>query len=305
MLRRFLIIVLLLVLSLPEVEAQWYIRRLKRWQWKGEYEKIVRKSNKLLKKHKKEKELYYYLSWAELKTAENSTDYQIGYSHLVKSIRYFDYYRNKGAPERIEPLSNLLHAEINRYYTYFEEKNHDTKLKLLDKVLVSIFGEPSRFAKNEVADVSQPKPPTTKEEKIKLMREQLIEEALSHVGKPYKYAGKGPDNFDCSGFTRYVYLTVTGHELPHSASMQSKLGRKITPKEAMAGDLIFFGNPESGRVFHAAIVYKTAPSEIGGVVHCINKGVSVDQKPEPTWEKHWKDKVVIIVNILDEIVKGD
>ena len=41
----------------------------------------------------------------------------------------------------------------------------------------------------------------------------LIEEARLHLGKPYRYGGKGPKAFDCAGFARYVYLQF-GFTLP-------------------------------------------------------------------------------------------
>ena len=38
-----------------------------------------------------------------------------------------------------------------------------------------------------------------------LMTENLIDEAISHLGARYVYGSKGPKTFDCSGFTSYVY----------------------------------------------------------------------------------------------------
>ena len=38
-----------------------------------------------------------------------------------------------------------------------------------------------------------------------LMVENIIDEAISHLGTRYVYGSKGPNSFDCSGFTSYVY----------------------------------------------------------------------------------------------------
>ncbi|MBU3087449.1 C40 family peptidase [Clostridium gasigenes] len=35
--------------------------------------------------------------------------------------------------------------------------------------------------------------------------EAIVAEAYKHIGKPYVWGGKGPNVFDCSGFTSYVY----------------------------------------------------------------------------------------------------
>ena len=37
-----------------------------------------------------------------------------------------------------------------------------------------------------------------------LMTENILLEAVSHIGKRYVYGSKGPKTFDCSGFTSYV-----------------------------------------------------------------------------------------------------
>lgn len=40
------------------------------------------------------------------------------------------------------------------------------------------------------------------------IRDRIIEVAKSHIGKPYVWGADGPDTFDCSGFTQYVYKEV-------------------------------------------------------------------------------------------------
>jgi hypothetical protein len=58
-------------------------------------------------------------------------------------------------------------------------------------------------------------------------------------GSPYVWAEEGPDNFDCSGFTYYLYGSM-GIELPRVAREQAKTGKRISAKELQYGDLIFF-----------------------------------------------------------------
>ena len=58
-------------------------------------------------------------------------------------------------------------------------------------------------------------------------------------GSPYVWAEEGPDHFDCSGFTYYMYGSM-GINIPRVAREQAKVGKKISMKELQYGDLIFF-----------------------------------------------------------------
>lgn len=64
--------------------------------------------------------------------------------------------------------------------------------------------------------------------------------AASLVGKRYGYGGVGPNSFDCSGFTRYVYKQL-GYSLPHSSSSQYySSGYFVSADSIQPGDLLFF-----------------------------------------------------------------
>ena len=58
-------------------------------------------------------------------------------------------------------------------------------------------------------------------------------------GRPYVWAEEGPECFDCSGFTYYVYGSM-GIEIPRVAREQAKVGKIISVEELQYGDLIFF-----------------------------------------------------------------
>ena len=51
-------------------------------------------------------------------------------------------------------------------------------------------------------------------------RAAIIKEAEKHEGKPYVYGGNGPDSFDCSGFTKYVFQHSIGFTLERTAEAQ-------------------------------------------------------------------------------------
>ncbi len=68
--------------------------------------------------------------------------------------------------------------------------------------------------------------------------------AHAQLGKPYVWAADGPDTFDCSGLTLYVWGKA-GVSLPHSSRMQYAGGRKVARADLQPGDLVFFGSPIS------------------------------------------------------------
>jgi cell wall-associated NlpC family hydrolase len=47
--------------------------------------------------------------------------------------------------------------------------------------------------------------PDAAKENPRQVADDIIKEAGQHLGKPYKYAGNGPESFDCTGFTCYVF----------------------------------------------------------------------------------------------------
>jgi len=70
-------------------------------------------------------------------------------------------------------------------------------------------------------------------------RQTLVVNALSQVGKPYRYGGSGPDSFDCSGLVQYVYAQ-SGLKLPRTTGEQFRSGHAIDPEDARTGDLLFY-----------------------------------------------------------------
>lgn len=68
--------------------------------------------------------------------------------------------------------------------------------------------------------------------------QRAVSEASRHQGAPYSWGAAGPDRFDCSGFTMYVFGRL-GYRLPHNASEQQQVTRHIAPADMQPGDLIF------------------------------------------------------------------
>ena len=69
--------------------------------------------------------------------------------------------------------------------------------------------------------------------------QQIVEFALQYVGYPYVYGTAGPNTFDCSGFTSYVYAQF-GYTLNRSSRDQVKNGVAVSKDQLQPGDLVFF-----------------------------------------------------------------
>lgn len=85
--------------------------------------------------------------------------------------------------------------------------------------------------------------PLSREEGLKV----VLATARSLIGTPYRYGASGPEAFDCSGFTSYVWRAA-GLSLPHSSAAQYGSLPRVSINELQAGDLVFSGSGGVGHV---------------------------------------------------------
>ena len=85
--------------------------------------------------------------------------------------------------------------------------------------------------------------------------DELLDYAKTFIGVPYRLGAAGPERFDCSGFTSYVFREF-GYNLPHNSVMQFKDCRPVESfSDLRKGDLVFFGARNSIRnIGHVGIV---------------------------------------------------
>ena len=83
----------------------------------------------------------------------------------------------------------------------------------------------------------------------------VIAYAKTLLGKPYVWGAQGPNSFDCSGFTYYVFKNKAGIVLPRTSSEQSKYGTYVSWNNLRAGDLVFFdtNGANNGQVSHVGL----------------------------------------------------
>jgi cell wall-associated NlpC family hydrolase len=79
-------------------------------------------------------------------------------------------------------------------------------------------------------------------------RSSLVRVALNKRGKQYVAGAAGPNSFDCSGFTQYVYKKATGKYLPHYSGAQMNKARRVSKSNLKPGDLLFYGSNGSQHV---------------------------------------------------------
>lgn len=76
----------------------------------------------------------------------------------------------------------------------------------------------------------------------------IVNFAMQFKGRPYQWGATGPNSFDCSGLTSYVYAAC-GKSIPRVAQDQMNAGTPVSQPEP--GDLVFFGS--GGEIYHVGI----------------------------------------------------
>lgn len=79
---------------------------------------------------------------------------------------------------------------------------------------------------------------------------EVVNYALQLLGKPYSYGANGPNAFDCSGLTQYVYGEC-GFDLSRTTYTQVEQGTEVDRSSLIPGDLVFFNT--YGSISHVGI----------------------------------------------------
>jgi cell wall-associated NlpC family hydrolase len=76
--------------------------------------------------------------------------------------------------------------------------------------------------------------------------------ALAQVGKPYQWAGAGPNSFDCSGLVMYAWEQA-GVSLPHYSVAQYDDTTRISESQLQPGDLVFYDTGSGAQPGHVVV----------------------------------------------------
>ena len=69
--------------------------------------------------------------------------------------------------------------------------------------------------------------------------QQIVDIARSKVGAPYVYGAAGPNAFDCSGFTSWVYAQA-GIAIPRTSHAQAAAGYRVPLDQLQPGDIVAY-----------------------------------------------------------------
>lgn len=119
-----------------------------------------------------------------------------------------------------------------------ESMNAGNATNTLDTILTNINN-------NRVEETTTKQPSSKMDEAMKLLNEQL--------GKKYVWGANGPESFDCSGLTRYIYKEALGKNIPRVSYDQAEYGQAVSRDNLQVGDLVFFDTLNKGRVSHVGI----------------------------------------------------
>lgn len=228
----------------------------------------------------------------EDKTEEKNTQSQVATSNKKGKVNV-ETAKVRSAADKTSKVIGFLDyndeitilAEEGEWYK-FTEKNAEG---YVHKTLVTLIGEETVSSRGTNEDREEDK----KEEEVKPSSsnnvssenevtnntdsvnkgQEVVDLAKKYLGYNYVVGGKNPETgFDCSGFTRYIYLQF-GFSLGSTAAGQNNLGVEVSRDALKPGDLILFYDDGKTKIGHTGIYISN-----GDFIHSANptRGVVID-----------------------------
>lgn len=120
--------------------------------------------------------------------------------------------------------------------------------------------------------------------------DNLLATAYKYLGVRYRSGHSGPDGFDCSGFTSFVF-SQHDIKLTHSSRAQYNEGARVTDVASLQrGDLVFFGGSRSSKsIGHVGIVTEVDPTKRSfKFIHAsTSAGIKVDSSLDPYYTRRY------------------
>jgi len=126
---------------------------------------------------------------------------------------------------------------------------------------------------------------------------RLLQTADKQLGTPYRWAGKQPGGFDCSGFVLYCYGHTLGISTPASATSYTTFGTPVSKANARPGDVICFQgyNSRGPSPGHVGIITEVTTNEIYFIHSASHGGIRYDKLSQ----KYYADRFLFIRRILN------
>ena len=135
----------------------------------------------------------------------------------------------------------------------------DTVTDEANTQLTEIFSQENEVIEEQNANISR--------------KNEVIEFAKQYLGYPYVSGGHSPQTgFDCSGFTRYIFVNF-GFSLGATAASQTSIGVEVAREDLQTADLILYYDEGMTKIGHVGIYIGD-----GNFIHSANpkRGVVID-----------------------------
>lgn len=177
---------------------------------------------------------------------------------------------------------------VSKPATYTKEYKTDAKLAAIDtkmendkKLLIN------SFISEKAVAIANAKNSLKNSEIAKAIKhnktiDNILTEASTYLGTPYRYGGTTRNGIDCSAFVLSVFGAAAGLTLPRVAASQSQEGEAIDKENLQKGDLIFFSHGR--RISHVGIVESvTEEGEVKFIHAATSKGVMISSLNDSYW----------------------
>ena len=277
---------LILLLSIIVIGQSKKIDKINLLFKQGNYRIVERKCNRIIKKEKliggNIFSLYSSLSSYML---EEDLNFKKLISSCNETITILD--ENKIEFSIASIYTKNYKQKIEKDIAYLKKKN---KLEEANKLYESYQKIYKSKSKNYVNLVIAAVKKTATEDNSKT----IINYAKSYLGIPYLYGGNNRNGFDCSGFTKNVFLKYQ-LTLPRTAKDQSIYAKKIKVKNIKNGDLLFFGS-SNNKIVHVGIAIKNKGEELQMIHASSSNGIIISNV---TSNSYWSPKFQFAGRVID------
>lgn len=138
---------------------------------------------------------------------------------------------------------------------------------------------------------SKPEVSETSTKKATKSYSTLINLARKQLGKNYVWGAVGPDTFDCSGLTQYLFDNAYNKTLPRTAAAQYAAFDHVSHDNVKPGDLVFFSYNGGASIDHVGIVV----SGDNQMIDAQDRGVI----KESYMASYWKPYIAGYAHVMD------
>ena len=179
--------------------------------------------------------------------------------------------------------------------SYANEYKSNAKLASIDNKKLAVAKDQllSSFKNEQMAAAKSLETIAKNEEISKAVRfskkiDDILTEAETYLGTPYRYGGMTRRGIDCSAFVLSVFGATAGMNLPRVAASQAQEGEKVEKSDLQKGDLVFFSHGK-GRISHVGIVESVSvEGDIKFIHAATSKGVMISSLADSYWGPRYR-----------------